>query len=111
MTLRFLIDAQLPRRLCARLSAVGIPAVHVKDVLSQSASDQVIWDWAIENDAVIMTKDDDFALRMAGGSIGPVVVWVRLGNVSNAALWESLKPCLPGLLRELAAGTRVVEIR
>ena len=46
----------------------------------QSASDTVIWDYAVAISATIMTKDEDFAQRKALEPDGSEFVWVRLRN-------------------------------
>jgi hypothetical protein len=57
---RFLVDAQLPPAPARLLGEHGHVAEHVADVGLGSASDATIWRYAIENDAVIITKDEDF---------------------------------------------------
>ena len=34
---------------------------------------------------MIVTKDEDFALRVQATESGPCVVWLRVGNTSNTA--------------------------
>ena len=84
--MRFLIDAQLPPRLALRLADLGHVASHVADLGLVSATDQQIWNAAIERDAILVTKDQDFAMARAAASEGPAVIWVRLGNTDNETL-------------------------
>jgi predicted nuclease of predicted toxin-antitoxin system len=56
---RFLIDAQLPPALARQLAAAGHAATHVLDVGLLEASDSQIWDYALANGTVILTKDED----------------------------------------------------
>ncbi|QYM77617.1 hypothetical protein K0B96_09780 [Horticoccus luteus] len=58
-----------------------------------------------------MTKDEDFALRVQATETGPCVVWLRVGNTSNAALRAWFIPRVPQILAHLGQGTRLVEIR
>jgi len=81
---RLLVDAQLPPALARRLEALGQIAEHVADRGMASASDDAIRDYAASVGAVIVTKDEDFAVRrlLAGG---PAVVWsVAIGSIRVA---------------------------
>ena len=60
---------------------------------------------------MIVTKDEDFAGRAQQTGSGPSVVWLRLGNTSNAALRRGLIPQVPQIVALLAQGARLVEIR
>jgi predicted nuclease of predicted toxin-antitoxin system len=74
---RFLVDAQLPPALARRLEAQGHVAKHVADRGLVSASDDAIRDYAVGAAAVIVTKDENFAVHqlLTGG---PAVVWLRV---------------------------------
>jgi predicted nuclease of predicted toxin-antitoxin system len=43
-------------------------------------------DHAVSGEAVIITKDEDFALRRTLAAAGPAIVWVRRGNTSRREL-------------------------
>ena len=63
--MRFLIDAQLPPRLARRLAQLGHDVTHVADLGLTSATDQQIWNAAVERAAILVTKDQDFAVARA----------------------------------------------
>jgi len=44
------------------------------------------------------------------GRLDCPLLWVRLGNVTNAALWASLEPLLDEILSAFALGESVVEL-
>jgi predicted nuclease of predicted toxin-antitoxin system len=106
---RFLVDAQLPPALARWLNDSGEAADHVADLKLLEAGDDELWRTAAELRAVIVSKDEDFALRAQTQS-GAQVVWVRLGNVRNVELlrrWAELWP----LIREaLERGEALVEV-
>ena len=82
--MRFLVDAQLPPGLARYLASRGHEAEHVYDIGMGSAPDREVWDHAVRNNAVLVTKDDDFVtFKTMGKGGGPPVVWVRLGNTTN----------------------------
>ncbi|SRR5579871_4332430 len=84
--MRFIVDAQLPPALARWLASNGQEAEHVADRNMTSAPDKMIWDFALENSAVIVTKDEDFAQRYAMTGGGPPVVWIRLPNTRRQEL-------------------------
>ena len=59
--MNFLVDAQLPPGLARWLADQGHSAQHVNDVGLAGAEDFVIWNHALGVDAIIVTKDEDFA--------------------------------------------------
>ncbi|MEA3535404.1 DUF5615 family PIN-like protein [Rhizobium sp. CC-YZS058] len=61
--MRFLINAQLPPDFCERLRGHGCEAAHVSSLGMASASDAAIWTLAKTESWVVVTKDEDFALR------------------------------------------------
>ena len=65
--MRFLIDAQLPPALARWLEQAGHEAKHVEEVGLREAEDAPIWRYALANQAVILTKDEDFAGRAKQG--------------------------------------------
>lgn len=109
--MKFLIDAQLPPALARWLREAGFEAQAAREVGLRDAEDGTIWRWAAENGCAIITKDEDFALRVQTTAGGPCVVWLRVGNTSNTALREWLVPKVPQIAALLGQGYRLVEIR
>lgn len=109
--MKFLVDAQLPPALAQWLREAGHDAQAVREVGLREAEDGAIWRYAQAQGQVVITKDEDFAQRAQTGAAGPVIVWLRLGNTSNAALRAWLVPQMPKLVRLIKQGSRVVEVR
>ena len=109
--MRFLVDAQLPPVLARFLEEQGLEARAVREVGLRDASDTAIWDFAARDGWIIVTKDEDFPERALRSRTGPPVVWLRIGNSTKRALLAWFAPLLPDILRELAAGRRIVEAR
>jgi predicted nuclease of predicted toxin-antitoxin system len=106
---RFVVDAQLPPALARRLETLGHTAEHVADRGMASASDSAVRDYAASVGAVIVTKDEDFAIRRLLAE-GPVVVWLRLGNSRRAALLARVEAELPAIVAALERGETLIEI-
>ena len=101
--MRFLVDAQLPPGLARWLASQDYPSDHVYDLGLGAASDDKVEAKARELGAVIWSKDSDFADHSQQGQ-GLQVVWIRLGNTSNAALQARIAQHLPTIAADLAAG-------
>ena len=109
--MRFLIDTQLPAALARWLQDHGHQAEHVLDVGLAQSKDNPIWQFAAECQAVIVTKDEDFAEWILRGRHGPAVVWLRVGNTSTRALLAWFEPLLSTIVRKLEEGERLIEVR
>jgi len=109
--IRFLIDAQLPPGLARELTARGYPAEHVNRVGLGIAGDDAIWRHASRSRETLVTKDEDFVALARRESSGPQVVWIRVGNISNDALWRVIDPLLDEIVDALNAGERIIEVR
>ncbi len=109
--MRFLVDANLPRRLAEWLVLRGHESDHVLDLGLARSVDGDLWARCIATNAVIVTKDEDFANWISAGRPGPAVVWLRTGNGTTQRLIESLTPVFEVVEARLAAGDRLVEIR
>ncbi len=108
--IRFLVDAQLPPGLARWLTTRGYPAEHVNRVDLGIASDRDIWLYAARTAAALVTKDEDFVALAGQEPVGPQVVWIRVGNISNNALRRAIDPQLDEIIRALNAGERIVEV-
>lgn len=110
--MRFVVDAQLPPALARFMAARGHDAVHVLDRDLLGATDGAIWDYAVAHDAVIVTKDEDFALMSASARTPiPRIVWIRVGNCSKRDLLAWFEPRFPEILATLESGNPLVELR
>lgn len=109
--MQFLVDAQLPPALARWLESRGHRASHVADIGMTNATDHAIWRWAADHDAVIVTKDEDFAVwRAATDALVPKVLWLRVGNTRKSELLRWFEPLLPQAIRALERGESLVEI-
>jgi predicted nuclease of predicted toxin-antitoxin system len=108
---RFLVDTQLPTAPARWLREHGHQAEHVLEIGLAQSKDTLVWRYAQEHGAVIITKDEDFAEWVRRGRLGPSVVWLRLGNSSKRVLLVWLEPLLPLIVQKLDQNDRLVEVR
>lgn len=83
----------------------------MREIGLRDADDGAIWRHAEASGCIIVTKDEDFAQRVHATENGPSVVWLRVGNTSNAALRAWFVPRVPQIVAMIGQGTRLVEIR
>ena len=91
-------------------SEFGVEARPVRDLGLCDAKDREIFLAAREADAVVLTKDRDFVLLLEQLGPPPQVLWLTIGNTSNAHLREVLTRNLPWALELLRRGEPLVEI-
>jgi predicted nuclease of predicted toxin-antitoxin system len=81
---KLLFDENLAPRLATALSDLYPGSVHVTDCGLRGATDSVVWQYALENGFVIVSKDSDFSQRSALRGGPPKVIWLRIGNCNTA---------------------------
>ncbi|MBR0965505.1 DUF5615 family PIN-like protein [Bradyrhizobium diazoefficiens] len=87
----------------------GYDAAHVAEFGMANAIDAAIWNEAIARSAVLVTKDRDFSLLRAAKRQGPIVLWVRVGNIDNRALIHQFLNAMPQIVEAVDRGEAVIE--
>ncbi len=107
--MKFLIDAQLPRRFAAWLNEAGHDALHTLDLpLKNRTPDSEIIARAMQDGRVVVSKDDDFVQTfLITGE--PSLLLISTGNVTNAALEKLVRANLT-TIETAFASSRFVEI-
>ena len=78
-----LFDQNLSPRLIERLADVYPESVHVFSLGLGDALDIEIWQYAHDNDYMIVTKDADFSEFGVMKGFPPKIIWIRRGNCST----------------------------
>ena len=85
--MKFLVDAQLPRRLAALLEQAGHAATHTLDLpLGNRTTDKVINQLSLNEQQVVVTKDADFVDSFLLRQEPWKLLLVSTGNIRNAEL-------------------------
>lgn len=87
----FLFDENLPTRIQFKAS---LPLIHYSE-LGESPSDSSMWDFARQQELVIVSKDADFSERIILTSPPPWVVHLRIGNLRRAQFHSLLARVWP----------------
>ncbi|MDP1832987.1 MAG: DUF5615 family PIN-like protein [Geothrix sp.] len=89
--MRLLLDQNLSSRLPARLGTVYAGMIHVADLGLSAASDVEVWEAALREGCMLVTKDSDFVDLQVLRGFPPKVLWLRLGNCTSARIEEVLR--------------------
>jgi len=85
--MKFLVDAQLPRRLARWLQAEGHEAVHTRDLPEENRTlDTAIDQLSMREQRVVVTKDEDFVDMFLLRHQPYKLLLVATGNISNREL-------------------------
>ena len=82
--MKLLLDQNLSRKLVKQIESLYPESCHITSVLTENSDDREIWEFAEDNDFIIVTKDDDFEQRSVLFGHPPKVIWVRLGNCKTS---------------------------
>ena len=105
------IDAQLsPYWARWLLSEFDVEAKPVRELGLRDAKDREVFLAAREAGAVVLTKDSDFVLLLEQLGSPPQILWITVGNTSNARLREVLLKSFPTAQTLLLCGEPLVEI-
>lgn len=89
--MKLLLDANLSWRLCKDLSLHFEEVRHVDNIdLKVPPKDHEIWEWARENNFVIVTNDEDFLNLSTIHGFPPRLILLRTGNQSNEFIKDLL---------------------
>jgi len=85
--MKFLVDAQLPRRIARILQHAGYDAIHTLDLPQQNrTTDSMLITIAEQEERIIITKDADFVESFILFQRPRKLLVVTTGNISNQQL-------------------------
>ena len=82
--MKLLFDQNLSHKLAPRLADLFPDSTHVREVGLKEAEDPTVWEYAKQQNFMIVSKDSDFHQRSFVFGFPPKVVWIRLGNCTTA---------------------------
>ncbi|ANV90212.1 DUF5615 family PIN-like protein [Picosynechococcus sp. PCC 8807] len=85
--MKFLVDAQLPKRLANFLNQAGYDAKHTSDLPAQNATpDSFINDLSLQEERIVITKDADFVESFFLQNKPYKLLLISTGNIKNKDL-------------------------
>lgn len=89
--MRLLFDQNLLPKLTNLLKDLYPDSQHVYTIGLAEVDDRVVWEYARDNDFIIVSKDADYSdLSMLLGS-PPKAIWIRRGNCKTTDIAEILR--------------------
>jgi len=89
--MKLLFDENLSHKLVRLLEDLFPNSIHVRDVGLKAADDPLVWEYAKDNNLILISKDADMHQRSFMFGPPPKVIWVRLGNCSTSDVEELLR--------------------
>jgi predicted nuclease of predicted toxin-antitoxin system len=89
--MRLLFDQNISYRLINRIIDVFPDSKQVKELGLENATDSEIFEYAKDNDYVIVTFDSDFCELSVLKGFPPKIIWIRTGNTTTKNLEILLK--------------------
>ena len=93
--MKLLFDQNISPSLVALLADLFPGSLHVREAGLERATDESVWQFALERGFAIVTKDSDFQERSQMAGSAPRVVWVRRGNCSTRDIEAMLRKNAP----------------
>ena len=75
-----------------------------------AASDEALWSWAMREERIIVSKDEDLFFLANRGGNSRRLLWVRIGNCRRDALHSAFERGMPAVIAAFESGQRVVEL-
>lgn len=106
--MKFIVDAQLPRRLAKAIIALGDEAIHTLDLPDGNlTTDNQIVQLADRDKAVVITKDQDFVDSFLLHRRPPKLLHITTGNIPNDGLLRLIEANWPQIFSMLEQGDYV----
>ena len=103
--MKFLVNAQLPRRLARELFALGADAVHTIELpVANRTPDGEVRRVAVAEDRNVVSKDGDLVDWFLLHGAPPELFFISTGNITNDELLRLLRRNWPTVAQMLAPG-------
>ncbi len=102
--MKFLVDAQLPRRLAHWLAAAGHDAIHTRDLPEGNCTvDKIINQISVRDERIVVTKDGYFVDTFLLKHMPYKLLLVATGNLSNKELERLFRDNLESIINAFEA--------
>lgn len=89
--MKLLLDENLSDRIVHRIIDLYPNSDHVKTLALTNTDDVLIWEYAKENNFVIVSKDSDFHQRSLLYGYPPKLIYLRVGNSPTSKIIQILR--------------------
>jgi len=106
------LDAQISPALASWVATTfGCECQSVRELGLRDATDTLIFSAARLANAVVISKDSDFADLVKRLGPPPQVIWLRCGNTTNTTLQQLLQTHFTSITTRLADGEVLIELQ
>ncbi len=106
--MKFLVDAQLPKRLASYLRTLGHDAVHTLDLpFGNSTPDLIVIQVAMAEQRIVITKDADFRDSLLLRGKPEKLLLVATGNINNNDLLQLFEQNWERIIAALAVNSYI----
>lgn len=88
--MKLLFDENLSPKLLKKVSSLFPGSEHLENAGLGSAEDRLVWEYALNHDFIIVTRDSDFNDLSVIHGYPPYVVWIRCGNCTTANIADTI---------------------
>ena len=96
--IRILLDEHVSPSLVGKLGDKGIFAVAATHVGLSGKPDAKIWNYAFQNDFVVVTGNARDFIRLLNVEVHPGLIVLREGGLSRDEQWDRLRPVIEHVL-------------
>ena len=89
--MKLLFDQNLSPRLTQLVADLYPGCLHVRDIGLSEGDDGKIWEFAKQNNYIIVSKDSDFQARSLLYGNPPKFIWLRVGNCTVDTIEKLLR--------------------
>lgn len=89
--MKLLLDENLSPKLVLGLLGLFPDSSHITIVGLEGSTDLTIWEFAKQNDFVIVSKDNDFRQRAFRYGAPPKTIWLSVGNAGTQWILSLLR--------------------
>ena len=93
--MKLLLDENLSDRIISRIIDLYPDSAHVKTLELTNTDDSIIWNYAKDNNYVIVSKDSDFYQRSILYGHPPKFIYLRIGNIPTSKIINILRDNFP----------------
>lgn len=108
--MKFLLDAQLPKKLSEFLNWKGYNSIHTLDLPDKNRTkDTQINDISIKQNRIVISKDLDFVESLLVSNKPYKLIYLVVGNISNRELLEIFSKNIDKIVKSIE-NARLIEI-
>lgn len=110
--MKYIIDAQLPKKLSEWLNYKGYDSIHTLDLPAQNdTEDMEIIRISVEiKNSVVVSKDQDFPDYRLIKNIPNRLLWVTTGNIKNKDLLKLFAESFETIHNKFEEGNKFIEL-